>query len=134
MTRDTLTEAIGAIVRQNGYAFLTGPAYRMVAETGELPAAWLQSPKLEKTLGRTEGYRQYAVALSLMQYCQLATMEEKERLWAQMEGDVARICLALAGETDIKEIAGLQYSPAEFSLTNMGEISLTVNLTVKVSF
>lgn len=134
MSREILVGAVSAAAAECGYGFYTGPEYRMDAEIASTPALWLLPAHLEKTEGLNEGVRHYKTTIKFIRDCTDNSPQAKEKLWTSMEGDAAAFCLALCGHERIKSATGLQYAPAEFSLTNRGELSLSVTLDVQVPF
>lgn len=134
MTRKLLIEAVEEACRECGFAFTTGFGYRLASQVGQLPAAWLETPKLEKTEGRAEGVKHYTLKINLLDRCQGHAASEKEACWGMLEEKASRI-LQLIGEAQCVRAVGVaEFTPAEFSLTAGGELSLTMSFGVQVPF
>ena len=134
MTRKLLIEAVEEAAEKCDCSFHTGFEYRIAAQLKKLPAVWMAPPVLTVSRGRREGVKHYAVALKLISSCALNEQAAKERQWAQLEDTAARICLLVGENVDVRCVTGEEYSPAEFSLTASGELSLSVNFNVQMNF
>lgn len=134
MTQNILTEAFRDAAAQCGHALQTGEEYRIGTQVKAFPAVWLTTPELTRTEGIREGVKHYNAQFVVIEAGRNCTAEEKEAKWARMEADAAKICLLIGADPRIKTITGVKYRTGEFSITNKGEISLTVECTVQVPF
>ena len=134
MTRKKLTEAIAGATREYGFAFQTGAAYRIAPELKRLPAAWLHPPRCEKTEGRNEGFVTYSVKLELMEAYEAGRGTAEDERWAGLEEKASAICRRLGQGEGIQVVSGMEFLPAELSLTAQGEQSLGVQFKVRMPF
>lgn len=134
MNRKKLIEAIAASCGGCGIRLQTGFAYRMAPELEQMPAAWLEPPRIEKTEGRTEGTKHYAVKMTLVDICPDPSENAKEQAWDRMERLAARILAALGEQECVRVVTDAELEPGEFSLTAEGELSLAVKFRVQVPF
>lgn len=134
MTRKTLVETVGDACRQSGFDFGTGFEYRIASQIESLPAAWLETPVLRKTEGRNEGTKHYSLKINLMDRCDDHSPEAKERRWSELESSASLIISRVGANEDVRLISDIEFTPAEFSLTNGGELSLSITCTVQIPF
>lgn len=134
MIRNDLISLIKQTIRAKKYGAYTGFEYRIPSEKMIFPACWIAPLQLTKLDGRYDGKRTYKVVLYLMQINKKANEETKEAIWEEMEEHIVEIVNTLIKEKPIFYIENLVATPAEFSLTPHGEISLKVEFDVQVAF
>jgi hypothetical protein len=134
MTRTILLSAVENACRQIGFDFNTGFEYRLATQIERLPAAWLEPPKLLRTAGRREGTKYYGVKINLLDRCTDHSPTAKERLWADFEERASRLLTAIGDDDNIRMLTDIEFTPAEFSLTTGGELSMCVTFTVIMPF
>ena len=134
MSSKKLTTAIREAAEECGYEFHAGQQYRMDAQIVRTPAVWLLPLRLEKVEGRTRGVCHYKATVHLLHDCPDHATEAKEALWNRMEADAMRICTLMCGDERVKSASATGCTAAEFTLTNRGELSLTVDYSVQVPF
>ncbi len=134
MTRELLLAAVEAACRRCGFDFQTGFDYRLASQLERLPAAWLETPRLEKTEGRREGTRFYSVKINLLDRCPSHDAAAKERSWGLLEERASKLLDSLGDDDNVRVITDVEFSPAEFALTTGGELSLAITCTVQMPF
>lgn len=134
MTRKKLITAFKEIAQESGFDFHTGFEYRIAHEVRQFPAAWLYPLKLVKTEGRQEGIKYYDAKIVLLalppSQDELASQNELERL----ERAASKMCLMLGANECVRTITDTEYTPAEFSLTAAGEVSISLEMKVQMPF
>lgn len=128
MTRKKLITALKEIARQSGFEFHTGFEYRIAHEIRKFPAVWLYPPKLMKIMGRAEGVKYYNVKIALLALP--SAQDEMEKL----ERTATRMCLMLGADEHVRAITDAEYTPAEFSFTAAGEICISLEMKVQMTF
>jgi hypothetical protein len=134
MTRKLLIEAVEAAARECGFAFRTGFGYRLASEVGQLPAAWLETPHLEKTEGRAEGVKYYSLKINLLDRCAGHSADDREACWGELEERAARLLQLIGGARCVRAVTQAAFTPAEYSLTAGGELSLAMTFGVQMPF
>lgn len=131
MARKKLITAIKEIVKESGFEFYTGFEYRIAHEVKLFPAVWLYPPKLVKTEGRQEGIKYYDVKIALLALPTTPSIQDElERL----ERVATRMCLMLGANDHVYAVTDVEYKPAEFSLTAAGEVSISLEMKVRMTF
>ena len=134
MTRQHLISALRNVAGKLGYSFHTGFDYRINTGIKKFPAMWLLPPKLTQTEGRSEGTKKYEINLKIIHEGGNYDPGKKDRIWAAMEDDVSNLCLELYSSPHIISIKDTELSPQELSLTNRGELSMSVKFVLKMAF
>lgn len=134
MTRTLLTRAVERACQLIGFDFNTGFEYRLASQIERLPAAWLEPPRLEKTVGRREGTKFYSMKINLLDRCTVHTPEAKERQWAEFEERASLLLTAIGDDDGIRVLTDIEFTPGEFSLTTAGELSMCVACKVQIPF
>lgn len=134
MTREKMIAAITEAVESLNYTLYTGMEYRINDFVKVFPSAWLTPSKLLKINGRERGSVVYAVAIHLMNSGKQLTENEKTVVWSRMEREAIDIYRKLSIHEDVTSVDDLQCVPAEFILSNHGEISLTMNFNLEIPF
>lgn len=127
MTRQKLLAAVETACKAAGFDFETGFEYRLASQVDRLPAAWLETPQLQKTEGRNEGVKHYSLKINLLTRCTDHTPAAKERDWAALEQSAAEILAGIRAAEGVKAVEDVALAPAEFSLTTGGELSMCVS-------
>lgn len=134
MTRKTLAQAIKEAALKLEYCFYSGFDYRMNETIIAYPAVWLSPPSIVAVEGRNEGKIRYRVALKLMKLAKKSSTQQKEEAWSQLEHDALEMCRAIACRREIASVKITECTPAEFSLTNHGELSMALRFDVEIPF
>lgn len=134
MTRKTLAQAIKEAALKLGYCFYSGFDYRMNETIVAYPAAWLSPPAIVAVTGRSEGRIRYRIALKLMKPAKKSSEEQKDEIWGQLERDALEMCRAMAGRKGIAAVEIAECAPAEFTMTNHGELSMALKFDVEIPF
>lgn len=134
MSRQTLTAAVETACKAAGFDFETGFEYRLASQIDRLPVAWLETPRLQKTVGRNEGIKYYAVKINLLDRPDNQSPTSREELWGTLENKANQIVDALRAHEVVIAIQDATSTPAECSLTAAGELSLCVECVALVSF
>ncbi len=134
MTRTILIAAIERACNLIGFDFSTGFEYRLASQLERLPAAWLEPPKLLKTQGRKEGTKFYSVKINLLDRCTDHSPVAKERLWNNFEERASQMLSAVGNDENIRMLTDIEFTPAEFSLTTGGELSMCITFEVQIPF
>lgn len=131
MPRNQLSALIRKISEELGYHFYEGFEYRMNECALKLPAAWLSPPKTSRIDGRRERKVTYRVVLQLMQYNRRYDESGKNRVWDELERDALRLTDRLIPQQSVFCTENISTTPAEFTLTRQGELSLRVEFDVR---
>jgi hypothetical protein len=134
MTRKILTQAVENACRSLGFDFNTGFEYRLASQIERLPAAWLEPPRLEKTVGRREGTKVYSMKLDLLDRCTDHSPAAKEHRWNEFEERASQLTAAIGADDGIRMLTDIEFTPGEFSLTAAGELSMCVTCKVQIPF
>lgn len=134
MTANILIEAITDAVSASGYTTQCGDSYRIVTDVKSLPMVWLITPELRGVEGRDEGVAYYKTEFKILERLSVYSAADKLTKLAQMEQAARKICVLLTKDERVKDVSGIKYTVEEFSLTNKGEMSLTVSCEVTVPF
>ncbi len=134
MTRKALAHALGEIAHGMEYCFYSGFSHRIGETIVAYPAMWLTPPEVTAVEGRAQGRVRYRVALQLMQLARKATPEQKEEILCALEEGALEVCRALESRCEVVSASLVGCTPAEFSLTNHGEISMTLKMDVEMPF
>lgn len=134
MMREKMIVALTDAVRSKNYTLYTGVEYRINEQIKMLPAAWLIPPKLIRIEGRNHGMATYAVAMHLMTGGKYLSEDQKFVAWSTLEQDAIAIHNMLNSHANITSATDLQCLPAEFTLSNHGEISVGVSFNIQIGF
>ena len=134
MTRTILVDAVEKACRQCGFDFNTGFEYRLASQIERLPAAWLEPPKLQKTVGRREGTRFYTMKINLLDRCTDHSPAAKEQQWNKFEERASQLLCEIGCNDNIRVLTDIEFTPAEFSLTTGGELSMCITCGVQMPF
>lgn len=134
MFRERLSAALETAVRKTGYAFYRGFEYRLNEKPLRFPAVWCVPPKMIRIDGREEGEATYRVTLHLMEKNLRYDETLKERAWDRMEQDALRIIRRTEPCDGIFCAENIVLTPAEFSLTVHGELSIKAEFDVRTDF
>ncbi len=134
MFRERLSAALEAAVRKTGYAFYRGFEYRLNEKPLRFPAVWCVPPKMIRIDGREEGEATSRVTLHLMEKNLRYDETLKERAWDRMEQDALRIIRRTEPCDGIFCAENIVLTPAEFSLTVHGELSIKAEFDVRTDF
>lgn len=134
MIREKLTTIIKEALKSQKYGLYTGFEYRIPSEKVIFPACWMPPMQLVRVDGRHEGKRTYKITLHLMKLNKKASEAEKERAWSTMEEEALEIIHHIGPQGEVYCIDKIEATPAEFSLSPHGEISLKVEFEVQVAF
>ena len=134
MLRNQLSAAVESAAQELGYGFRQGFEYRMGEVPIRFPAVWLVPPHVVRVEGREEGEIVYRATLHLMRLDRRYDEDAKDRQWAEMD----RGALAMIGR--IGKLQGIfctgniALTPAEFSLTRQGELSMKAEFDARLYF
>lgn len=134
MYRKKLYSALRSAVKANGYNLYSGFPYSLNGTPMLFPAAWLSPPEICRVEGRKEGFFTYSVTLQLMQMAIKMTPELREQKWGEMEGSAMDIISAAGDNTELFNIQNITMSPAEYTLSKHGEISMKVTFEARMHF
>lgn len=134
MFREHLMQAVKEATTAEKYHFYSGFEYRIGTETKLFPAVWLLPAKLTGLQGREEGGLIYHVTLILLHLNHQYDEETKNRLWGKMEKQAYDIYNRLFLAEGVSHVTCFTTQPAEFTLTNHGELSLNVQFEVNFYF
>lgn len=101
---------------------------------GKTPALWLSHPETSKHEGTTEGVKTYAVRMFIIGMPDRQSAADPELVWAAMEAEAAKICEAIADAECVKSISDVEMAVAKSSVTNRGEISMSIKMKVQAPF
>lgn len=127
---DALKEAIDSV----NYTLYCGMQYNINDRLKLLPAAWLLPAKLIKTEGCKRGNIIYETTIYLMCAGKHLSEDQKTECWDRLESDALEIYKRMADHPDISSVGGLQCVADEFSLSNHGELSITMKFSVEMPF
>lgn len=133
MTSKTITQALREAAAGIGYSFCSGFDYRMQETIKAYPCLWLSPPKITAVKGRSEGRIRYRAAMHLMKLSGKAGGAQREEICSALEEDALAVYRSLAQDGRISAWL-VECSPAEFSLTNHGEISVSLKMDIDVPF
>lgn len=134
MSRQTLTTAVESACKAAGFDFETGFEYRLASQIDRLPVAWLETPRLQKTVGRSEGTKYYDVKINLLDRCAGQTPDAREALWDLLESKASQIVDTLRTHEAVIAMQDVALQPGECPLTAAGELSLGVECVALISF
>ena len=134
MFRTRLSAALEKAARKTGYAFYRGFEYRLNEKPLRFPSVWCAPPKMIRIDGRMEGEATYRVTMHLMEKNLRYDETFKERIWDRMEQDALRIIRLTEPCDGIFCAENIALTPAEFSLTVHGELSLKAEFDVRTDF
>lgn len=134
MTRDSLTTLIRQTVREAGFSFENGFPYRIARTNFSFPILWMEPPQLIGMEGREEGRKTYRIVLYLMAADKKYDETQKEARWAELETVTQTLLKKLGAQWPIWHIDRIRCTPAEFDLSNRGEISLKVEFDAATAF
>lgn len=134
MPRYQLTTLIRQTAREAGFAFGTGFPYRIARTSLTFPAMWMEPPLLTAREGREEGRCTYRVTLYLMVADKKYDETRKEFCWHELEAAAQRLLKRLGAEWPVWHLDRIRYTPAEFDLSNRGELSLKVEFDAVMAF
>lgn len=134
MFRQQLSAALETAVREAGYAFYRGFEYRLNEKPLRFPAAWCAPPKMIRIDGRREGEATYRVTLHLMEKNLRYDETLKEQAWDRMERDALRIIRRAESCDEMFCAENIALTPAEFSLTVHGELSMKAEFDIRTDF
>lgn len=134
MIRNQLSESIKAATETIGYHFYEGFEYRMNEKGIHLPAIWLIPPKMSRINGRNEGEATYRVILHLMHPNQRYDEPDKNLQWDAMEQNLLKITNRIISQQGVFCIENITLTPAEFTLTKQGELSVKAEFDMRMYF
>lgn len=134
MLREILTNTIKQAAIQCGYSFYKGFEYRLQQQAQVMPAVWLTPPEMIKIEGVNSGYITYRTTLTLLTLNNKFDEDQKEKSWDKMERDIITMVKKVQSSDKIHLVEKLKTTPAEFTLTNRGEVSLKAECEVKMYF
>lgn len=134
MTRKLLTASLREAAVKLGYCFYSGFDYRMNETIIAYPAVWLLPPRVVGVEGLGEGRICYSLELQLMTLAGKSTPEEKEEAWGNLEWDAVELYRQVARSAGVLSATVLECAPGEFSMTNHGELSVSLKMEVEVPF
>lgn len=134
MHRNNLIEAVAKAARDCGLCFYSGYEYQINEALKQIPALWLSNLEGTKHNGINEGVRTYAVKMFIIDVPPASKAAEPEAVWLQMETKADRICSSLAEAECVKNVSDIELSASRNSITNRGEISMTVKLNIHVPY
>ena len=134
MFRTRLRSFIQQEAEKSGYHFRNGFLYRITRNDLTFPALWMEPPSLTDAIGRHEGKITYHVTLHLITSGKNYDEAEKEAQWENLEKQALTWTQNLLAHDDIFSVDKIRCSPAEFSLTNRGEISLKIEFDTHFIF
>lgn len=134
MLREKLYAAIGRAVRERGYTFYSGFEHSMNGTLSKFPAAWLSPLEVTEVEGREEGYVTYLATVSLMNLISKASAAQKEIYWDRMEEEAGAIAHMTGNDPAVCDVMNIKMSPAEYSLSKHGEISMRLSFEARMHF
>ena len=134
MLRNQLSAAVESAAQELGYGFRQGFEYRMGEVPIRFPAVWLVPPHVVRVEGREEGEIVYRATLHLMRLDRRYDEQAKERQWAEMERDALAMIGRIGKLQGIFCTGNIALTPAEFSLTRQGELSMKAEFDARLYF
>ncbi|MDR2885838.1 MAG: hypothetical protein LBU95_03535 [Rikenellaceae bacterium] len=149
MTRKLLAQALQQTAHKLGYAFYSEFDHRMGETIIAYPTLWLSPPRIVAVEGRREGRIRYRITMHLMKLAQQARAAgdgldfggqvagpdgAREQLWCALEAGAIEVCRGLADSRHVAAATLMDCAPAEFSLTNHGEVSICLKMDVDMNF
>ena len=134
MLRQQLINTLQEAAERKGYNLMCGFKYQIAQEATIYPLAWLYPIKLNNIEGRLEGIITYNVEMILIKLNHRYQQNEKENIWSEMEKDIIDICCNILSKPNVYNVEKLKTEPAEYTLTNQGELSLNCEFNVKMNF
>lgn len=134
MSRELLTAAARAAAARCGIDFYTGPEYRIITDTGQLPAIWLITPSMIGSKGINEGIRTYAAEMIVMAKSRGEVGQNAEQCWDELELTAHELCRTIADDERVKCITDVSFEPGDSDRTNRGERSITIKMNVQIPF
>ena len=132
--RNQLSAAVESAAQELGYGFRQGFEYRMGEVPIRFPAVWLVPPHVVRVEGREEGEIVYRATLHLMRLDRRYDEQAKERQWAEMERDALAMIGRIGKLQGIFCTGNIALTPAEFSLTRQGELSMKAEFDARLYF
>ena len=131
MKRTQLISALRSAIEQVGYNFYSGFDYTISRTVKAYPAGWLNPVRITTVKGREQGRIVYQITLRLMELAPRDATSHDE-IWGVQESDALEIARLLAEADVVTDVADVKCTPAQFSLTNHGELSMTLDMNVGV--
>lgn len=134
MLRNQLSAAVESAAQELGYGFRQGFEYRMGEVPVRFPAVWLVPPRVTRVEGREEGEIVYRATLHLIRLDRRYDEQAKERQWAEMERDALAMIGRIGKQQGVFCTGNIALTPAEFSLTRQGELSMKAEFDARMYF
>lgn len=134
MKREKLIQAIEDAARTYELEFQTGYQHQINEQLKNTPTLWLESIEKAKIEGVGEGLITYAIKLIMIDISYGQGLWEPEASWRKMENKAAGICLYIANTECVKSISDVEYTAGQSSITNRGEISMSIKMNVQIPF
>lgn len=134
MLRKQLSAAVRRAAEKSGYHFHQGFEYRMNEDPVRFPALWLAPPRVVRVDGRDEGQIVYRVAMHLLRLNRRFDEQAKEQVWDEMELDALQVIGLVGPQQGVFCTENIALTPAEFTLTRQGELSLKAEFDARLYF
>ncbi len=131
------TEILGLFreaASEAGLHFQHGFPYRMSRANLPLPALWLEPLVLREIEGRDEGTLCYRLSMYLMCADRKYDEAQKEEQWGALERTALEMIRAIVLKKTLLQISNVSCTPAEFTLTNRGELSIKCEFDLRIAF
>lgn len=123
-----------ALHKNSGTASAKGSSTGWAKSRSGSPAVWLVPPHVVRVEGREEGEIVYRATLHLMRLDRRYDEQAKERQWAEMERDALAMIGRIGKLQGIFCTGNIALTPAEFSLTRQGELSMKAEFDARLYF
>ena len=123
-----------ALHKNSGTASAKGSSTGWAKSRSGSRPVWLVPPHVVRVEGREEGEIVYRATLHLMRLDRRYDEQAKERQWAEMERDALAMIGRIGKLQGIFCTGNIALTPAEFSLTRQGELSMKAEFDARLYF
>ncbi len=134
MTRKTLVAAVKEAATELGLCFHSGFRHQMNQSIVAYPALWAVPPKIIAANGTREGQITYRTTVYLMSMEPKASQDAKDNTWELLEQTALQLARAIGEKKHIAGVTVTDCSPAEYALTNHGDIAVAMTFDARIFF
>ncbi len=134
MNRTLLEGALHDLAHEAGWEFHSAPEATMASQIIRFPTLWLTPPKLLEKEGHTKGRIRYGTTLHLLTEGARLSPQNRSNRMALMEQKLISLLTQLSECDTILSIEKLTLTPRTFAFTPHGDLALTAECEIFISY